>query len=357
MVSDLIVQVCKVDKVEHHPNADRLDVATIKGWECIVGRDQFVPGDLIVYVPPDSVMPGPMIERYNLTYLKKNGRVGAVKLRGVVSQGLVLEIPTDLIPSYYEGYDVAEKLGIIKWEPPVRQGGFNRGRRQPTKKKANPHFDRYTDIQNIRNFNTAFEEGEHVVITEKIHGTNFRAGRLPRFKGTPWGRLMALLFGKFEFVYGSHNVQLLPFRKKNFYGEDVYGRIAKRFDLANKIPDGYIVYGEIYGPGIQDLTYAAEDIQVVFFDVKRDGQYLNWLEAYRFFVGIGLPTVPLIYEGPYSVEDLEVATNGKSLLAPTQIREGCVVRSAREVRFGHMRKVLKSINPEYLIRKGGTEDH
>jgi RNA ligase (TIGR02306 family) len=344
-----------IDKVEHHPNADRLDVATIKGWECIVGRDEYETGDAVVYIPPDSVVPPELIEKYKLSYLRPNGRVGAVKLRGVVSQGLVLSLPEGKV--YEAGQDVAEELGITKWEPPKRQGGFNRGRRQPTKKKANPHFDRYTDIQNIRNFNTVFQEGEEVVITEKIHGTNFRAGKLPRWKSNLWGKIMAFLFGKFEFVYGSHNVQLLPFRKKNFYGDDVYGRIARQLDLANRIPPGYIVYGEIYGPGIQDLTYGAKDLQVRFFDVKHNGEYLSWVEAERFFIGAGLESVPLVYQGEFSQKELDIQTGGKSVIEPTQIREGCVVRSAREVRFGHMRKVLKSINPEYLIRKGGTEDH
>src|SRR5436190_20273786 len=59
-MSSLIIEVCRVDSVELHPNADRMAIARVKGWRTCINRDpntgklQFERGDRCVYVPPDS---------------------------------------------------------------------------------------------------------------------------------------------------------------------------------------------------------------------------------------------------------------------------------------------------------------
>ena len=78
-MSSLIVEVCKVENVEKHPNADRLEIVTVKGWNCIVGLDNYRVNDLVVFIPPDSIVPQNLIEKYNLEYLKKNGKTGSIK--------------------------------------------------------------------------------------------------------------------------------------------------------------------------------------------------------------------------------------------------------------------------------------
>ena len=357
-MSKLIVEICKIVKVEKHPNADRLDIVTVKGWNCIVGRYNHRVGEAVVYCPPDSVIPNDLIEKYNLEYLRKNGRVGTVKLRKYISQGLILS--DDCLPEggYKEGMDVAKILGITKYEPPV-SCNLQQSGRQPTKKKRNPLFDKYTDIENIQNYNTVFKEGDIVVITEKIHGTNFRAGNLKRYKGNLLGKILGFLFGKCEFVYGSHNVQKTPMnRKMGFYGEDVYGRIAKKYNLKEIIPEDYIVYGEIFGPNIQELTYGMKDIDVRFFDVRYNGKYLNYDEFVEFCDKRNLPRVPEIYKGGFEERWLRLATVANSRLDWKQIREGCVVKAFVEENNPQIgRKVLKSINPEYLAKKSRTDFH
>jgi len=249
-------------------------------------------------------------------------------------------------------------LGIIKYEPPVSRISLN-SRRQPTKKKRNPLFDKYTDIENIKNFNAIFKDGDEVVITEKIHGTNFRAGNLKRYKDNLLGKILSFLFGEYEFVYGSHRVQKTPMnRNMGFYGEDVYGQIAKRYNLKEIIPKDYIIYGEIYGKGIQELEYGRKDIDVVFFDVKYKERYLDFAEAKEFFRIKQLRYVPILMFGKYSDEELKNHTEGNSCLCVNQIREGCVVKPTIEEN-NHIigRKILKSINPEYLCNKNRTEHH
>jgi tRNA-binding EMAP/Myf-like protein len=359
-MSSLIVEVCKVDSITKHPNADKLSVVGVKGWNCIVGLDQYKVGDLVVFIPPDSIIPEKLIEKYELAYLKHNGRVGTAKLRGYISQGLVLEVPAG---KWKLGDNVADIMGITKWEPP--QSAYSGGIKQTSKKKLNPDFDKYTEIENIKNFNGVFKDGDGVVITEKIHGCNARYGLLEISLGgnvpliskiSAWWK-KNILKQKYEFVYGSHNVQITGHTSRmSFYGDDVWGTIGKRYDLKSKLLPGMIIYGEIYGEGIQDLTYGIKGTDFAVFDIKEDGKYMDWSRVEDYCEMLELKTVPVLYQGDFSEAILDESTGGESMLSPGQIREGCVVKPVGEENNPQIgRKVLKSINPEYLLRKNATE--
>lgn len=363
-MSSLIVEVSKIDNVIKHPNADRLSIATVKGWNVIIGLDEYKVGDLVVYIPPDSVLPDDLIEKYQLEYMRGKNRLRTIKLRGCVSQGLILPPKA----GWVEGQDVAETLGITKYEPPKASYDLSNSGRKSTNQNPNTAFHKYTSIENIKNYNNVFQEGDPVVITEKIHGTNFRAGRVPAMPAKSWlGKLkrkLLDLFGildEYEFVYGSHNVQLSYTGHKGWYESNVYAKIAHKYNLMD-VPNGFVVYGEIYGKGIQDLEYGLDDIDLVVFDVKFEGEYISYDEMVTFCQLHGLPVAPLLYYGQYDPDILEELTNGDSILAKNngkkQIREGCIVKALYEVndiRCG--RKILKSISPAYLMRKNGTEYH
>jgi len=352
-MSSLVVEVCKVKEVEHHPNADRLDVAKIKGWECIVGRDEYEAGDLVIFVPPDSILPQDVIDRWKVSYLKsKIGRVGVVKLRGVYSYGLVL----DNKDGHPRGTDVADTYGITKWEPPSeRKGdGSQHGR------KANPAFRKYTKIEHYRNYDDVLEHGEQVIISEKIHGTNFRAGWVTKQVG-PVTRFIRNLLGKgpaYEFVVGSHNVQIGDPNQKTYFGKNIYHIVATQMGL-RKLPKGYIVFGEIFGSGIQDMTYGRDALDVRFFDVWHEQtQYLDYEDASDFMEEHGLEMVPVLMEGPWGTDLLDVLPFRKtSALDDDTIIEGVVVKPRHE-RIDPLlgRVVLKIINPSYLVRKKGSEN-
>lgn len=359
-MSSLIVEVCKIDNIEKHPNADRLSIVTVKGWNCIVGLDQYKKGDLVVFVPPDSVIPETLIEKYKLTYLKNGGRVGTTKLRGYISQGLILDVPTD--KTYKIGDNVANILGITKWQPPEPKFQQFNQPKFPTKKKLNLFFDKYTDIENIKNYNNIFQNEDMVVITEKIHGSNWRAANLPICidHSNLIKRLISIIKyyfkNKYEFVYGSHNVQITNHNNKTFYNKNIYEEIVKKYNMKNKIPENYIVYGEVYGKGVQDLTYGLNDIDLVVVDVKYNNQYLSYPEFKKFCDERELKTAPVLYIGKWNDNLLELYTNGKSILCPSQIKEGCVVKSFYEENHPRLgRKILKSISTDYLLRKNATE--
>ena len=101
-----------------------------------------------------------------------------------------------------------------------------------------------------------------------------------------------------------------------------------------------------------------EDIDVVFFDVKYKGEYLDYHDFWTFCIDRNLPIVPRIFVGFFVEEYLKSFTEGNSKIAPKQIREGCVVKSITEENNHRVgRKILKSINTEYLCSKNRTEFH
>ena len=361
-MSSLIVEVCKIDGIEKRGNADKREGRQVKGWHEISKMGQYKVGDLVIFIPPDSIIPQEMIEKYELTYMKNGGRIQTVKLRGVISQGLILPCPKG-----YEkiGLDVSKTLGITKWQPP--EPNFSFGGNQVSKKKINPLFDRYTEIENIKNFSSVFSENDNVVMLEKIHGTNARFGNIPigtNEMGSFLYRIISwfkknILKHEFEFVYGSHNVQKSGSdNPQHFYGEDVWGKIAKKYDLANRLPNNLIFYGEIAGEGIQDLTYSLKQHELFIFDVKdvKKGRYLNWHEVEILCGNVKLNHVPVLYEGKYSEEIRKEYTVGKSVIDGKTIREGVVVKPLIEENDRKIgRKILKSVSEEYLLRKNGTE--
>jgi RNA ligase (TIGR02306 family) len=384
MPSPLIVEVCEIEKIENLENAQRLQMATIKGWQALVGKDEFTVGEPVIFVPTDSVVPQEMIDTLKLEYLREhNGRLRTIKLRGYISQGLVLKLDTLRLMKVYHtvqiGEDVGERLGIKKYEVAqkaiagpkkeyirdywtkylakeitlrrfvAKSVGIIRTRmRKP--KLTNVDFKCYTDINNVKHYPSIFEEGEQVLISEKIHGTNFRAGKCP-VKPTFLNKLLRK--SGFEFCYGSHHVQKTVLSGKGFYGDDVYGKIAAKYNLKDVIPDGYTLYGEIYGPKIQKLTYNREEIDVVFFDLQIDGKYVDFEVFNQFTFDRNLPRVPYLYCGPFSLEILKEHTDGLTILGDCKhIREGCVVKPLKEV-FDNKcgRKILKSVSAQYLLTK------
>ena len=103
-----------------HQNADRLEFATVLGYECIVPRGKFTPGQRVVLIQPDTVLPD---QPWSQPYFKLcRSRVKALKLRGEWSFGIVEDLTTfpdlssDASPEV-----VARTLGITKYDPPVPQ--------------------------------------------------------------------------------------------------------------------------------------------------------------------------------------------------------------------------------------------
>jgi RNA ligase (TIGR02306 family) len=358
-MSDLIVEVVRIEKILPHGNADALDVAVVKGWECIVKKGQFGEGDLCVYFPVDSILTRELAERIGvaqyLAPLKKGyllpaefqdtdfaGRIRAARLRGRVSFGVLIPAESGMAP----GQSVKDFFRVVKYEPPERT---------EVEDAAPSHalFQTYTDIQNFRNFPDLFVENEEVVVTEKIHGTCSRTG------------LVRLESGELEFMVGSHKMRRKADpERKSLYSLPLTPNVEEllRQTLERRAAKSVILFAEIYGSGVQDMHYGLNTKTFRAFDISVDSSYLPYDEFAGLCKQFHVETVPLLYRGPYHGDLVRSLTGGMSVVCRGQIKEGIVIKPAVErnsdALLNHSgRLILKNISDDYYLRKEGTEYH
>lgn len=362
-MSTFKVQVVKIATVMPHPNADRLDLITLVGcdWQCVATKDSYKSGDLAIYFPIDSVLPTDVEETIfgNAKVVLHNSRVRTIKLRGAISQGLIVRPETLSITKYKLGDDLTTSLGVQKYEPQVKTVISAPA---TSKKQVNPYFRKYTGIENAKNYNNIFEDGELVSVTEKVHGFSWRAGYVPFHADTLFKRVKQWLgfAPKWEFVYGSHNVQLQSkLLYACYYDTNVYAEAVLAYDLRTKLKPGEVVYGEIYGHAIQKgYAYGQPSGKrgLVLFDLRRNDAYVD-TDAFRLWAkNRGLPVVPELYNGPFDKATVLALRDGNSVLAPTQkVREGVVVKPLVESTSYIGRKMLKFISDDYLLKNQDNE--
>lgn len=331
-MSSLIVEVVEVKEILEHSNADRLEIAKVKGWESVVQKGTLKPGDGVVYVPIDAVLPVELSDKLGVTNYLSHGRVRTAKLRGVYSQGLIIDMK-HLPGKYNLGDDVKEVLGITKYIPPPPPANLSGKQR-----RAHPDFHRYTDIENIKNFPDVLKDGEMVTITEKIHGTNFRSGKIRRTD---------IQFDvDFELHVGTHNTNLVE------NPDNSYWKAALMYNLKDILRPNMVIYGEVYGYGVQKLTYDLETIDVAFFDLMVDGRYINTVVFKEFCEQNKIPQVPILYEGPWDASLMDLA-NGSSTIAK-HIREGIVIKPQVERYDSRVGRVaMKHLSEKYLLKDYG----
>lgn len=356
--------VAKIDTIEKIEGADNIEQARIGGWNCIVQNGKHSVGELVVIATTDAVIPQEMSDKMNVTnYLRKGGRVRTVKLRGVYSECLI--IPVSYVRKqrvlYEEGTDCMDILGIHKYEPPVKQIQLASGRK--IRYQDNPNFLVYYKFPNYKNVVGMFSEEDDVQITRKIHGTNARYGIVKKNKLSLLDKIKKFFrisdkWVDYEFVVGSHNVEKGS-DSQGYYDTNVWYEIADKYDIKKKLWDyvkvhghrnlgsGIVLYGEIYGKGIQKgYEYGLDEIKFAGFDVMLDGNYLSCAFSKAIIEHIlKLPHVEILYFGKWSqeVQDSFVFDN---FIEGTKVpHEGVVVKHVS----GERSKVSKVINPDYLL--------
>lgn len=381
-MSTFEVSVVEIDDVADHPDADRLSIVKIGGYEAITnktddGSHRFSAGELVVYVPEGAVVPEHLLKERgywnhdkNMGFLagSKGNRVKAIRLRGVLSQGLVWKLEQrdgahvlgteERWIRVNPGDNVAEWLGIVKYEEPIPASMSGRV-------GSIPETILHYDIENYQKFPSLFVEGEEVVATEKIHGTHFRVTYLPTFTHEK------LFDGNVAVCSKGLGSKGLVFEdtEDNRAG-NLYVQTALEFGLIEAIKnvgDAFFinrrvdVLAEIFGKGVQDLTYGFERKVCRVFDVFIDGVPLGEDAKAHAIELMGLERVPVLYRGPFDLGALEKVRDGKTTFnSGFNVREGVVVtavgdQSSRRIGNHNLRPILKMINPDYLLRKGGTE--
>ena len=393
-MSEFACQVVRV-KIEPHPQADQIEIAKVGDYQSIVRKGQFRQGDMAVYIPEQAVVPEWLLKEMGMwDEAKQKGslagslgnRVKAIKLRGVLSQGLVLAgncgdeaNPTLLLVTkdcsnengplfcsrgFEEGDDVAEFLGIVKYEPALPS--HMRGNIVGIDYGATAKYD----FDNLKKTPTLFDDGEEVVITEKVHGTLIQIGVVPsknaneRYFG---GRVVISSKGM-----GAKGFVLDHTDETNLYAQAAkkHGLLEAMLEVFGEAADRQgapiFIFGEVFGKtgsgaGVQDLTYTDEVLDFRAFDIclgnRSQERYFAWDHFELACHKLNVKTVPVLYRGPYSKSVVLEHTDGNTTLSDKkQIREGVVVKSAVEARNQHYgRKIAKSVSEAYLLRKSGTE--
>lgn len=369
-MSTFTVPLTKVLEVKPCPNSDRLDIIKIYDWQVVTGRGNFSVGDSVIYVPVESILPQDLENRiFKDSKIKLNKhRVRSIKLRGQISQGLAVNIPDafnncdEIYNLKYED-DYSKRLGITKYNPPVIE--MPKHMMVKKKKKGNPNFKKYHDIENFKYYDRSLQPDMDVYISEKLHGTSFRAGWF-KTEANTWFKKFKRLFGmlpEWEFCYGSRMVEISSkLYYIGYYGDDIYGKIVNKYNLRQVIPECFAVYGEIVGPSIQKgYTYGLKEHKLFVYDIMdtRENKYLDYPQFKRSVSNMDLIRVPELYIGPWNKEKADELRKGLSTLTEEHIREGVVIRTLLEQKTGNLsRLILKYINDDYYVKQteiDGTE--
>lgn len=316
-----------------HDNADLLELAKVDDYFCVVKKNQFKTGDLVAYIPEASLLPAALVEEMGLAGRlagPEKNRVKAVKLRGALSQGLVLPAR----PQWKEGDDVTAELGIVKWIPPIPVDLT--GELAP----APVGWHGYTDIENIKRYPAILQPDDEVVATEKVHGTCTLLGWL--------GGVRAMS----SKGYGGDGTVIKEDEK------NLYWRMARKYQLFEKIAglNNVMLFGEIFGTGVQDLGYGRPKGEPNFlaFDISINGCYLDYDDFAQICSARDIPRARVLYRGPFGPDCLAQGSGAETISGKAvHMREGIVIRPIKE-RYVHGlgRVILKSMNDAYLLRGG-----
>ena len=340
--------ILSIDPIE---GADKIEVATVGGWKVVVGKGEFSVGDPIVYLEIDSWVPtalAPFLTKEGQEPREYEGvrgeRLRTVKLRGQVSQGLILPLyvlANNKIHSMDEGADVTEQLGVLKYEPPIPAclAGQVKG--------MFPGFIRKTDQERIQNLPEFFEEHRDLGFetTVKLDGSS-----------------MTVYHRNGDTGVCSRNLDLKEDQNNSFW------RIINRLNLVELLKYlglNIAIQGELIGEGIQGNNEKLKGQELFVFDIwdidahrymtRQERQ--DVLQALEVLLPKGehLHSVPVIHEDlrvfqtyPTMEEILAFAGAGPSLNA--QIREGLVFKSTSLVNGETVS--FKAINSAYLLLTG-----
>jgi RNA ligase (TIGR02306 family) len=381
--------------IEPHPNADQIEICRVGDFQSIVRKGDFSNGDLAIYIPEQAVVPEWLLKTMNMWEEERQkghlhgaagNRVKAIRLRGIVSQGLMLNFADDNgvkilpvpgehpdlgvcfdftpFPELAEGQNFAEYLGIVKYEPLIPS--HMRGKIVGVDFEATHGYD----FENLKKTPNLFDDGEIVVITEKIHGTLMCIGVVPTSHSNDkyYDRRVIITskgMGRNGFVLDHNDEGNLYAQAAKKHG--LLDKAKALYELADEHDKPVLIFGEVFGMTlgggtIQDLTYTDEPIDYAAFDIcvgNRGSEFfLNWGIFEGICSELAIPMVPVLYAGPYSKEQVLACTDGNTTLSSKkQIREGVVVKSAYESRNPHFgRKIAKSVSDAYLTRKGNITE-
>jgi len=335
MTERKLASIRRISAIEPIEDADAIEVAVVDGWRVVVKKGEFKPHSLGIYCEVDSFLPiQPEYEFLRPSSYRKLAdgsegfRLRTIKLRGQVSQGLLLQLP-DGLWDYPVGADVTELLGIKKYETaiPVAIAGEMAGR-FPT------HLVPKTDEERIQNLTSMWKHFRSVgpwYVREKLDGSS-----------------ITFFHNNGEFGVCSRNWQMKE-------GDTAAWRIANELGLPKSLGEYFgniALQGELIGPGIQGNRYKSIKSSVRLFSAWNiDAQcYVHDAKLQVIAGTLGFLTVPYVrsYDVlPETIDELIASADGESALNLTP-REGLVFRYYEE---GMLRFSFKVISNKFLLKE------
>jgi RNA ligase (TIGR02306 family) len=339
-----LASIQRVLAIEPIANADAIELARINGWQCVVKKGEFAPGDLGVFLEIDSIPPDNEVFRF--LWMPKSGeqierpakfRIRTMKLRGALSQGLLLPLSSFELEKASEGDDVTQLLGVEKYEPPIFSKEF---KGEDVFRAPFPGFIPKTDEMRVQSVPEVLDEiqGLPYVATLKYDGTSSTFAIDPRDN---------------EFHACGRNISLKE-------GKNSYWRAAHKYDLENILRRSphVALQGELCGPGIQKNRLDLKELSLFVFNVYdfQNARYLAHDEARQWLLQNGLTPVETIEEGEsfaHTQDSLLALAEGKYPNTQNE-REGIVIRPRQE-RFSPTlggRLSFKAISNRFLLKEG-----
>lgn len=349
-----LVTIRMVDALRPIPDADMIEIAEVGGWQVVVKKGEFKVGDLGVFYEIDSFLP----ERPEYEFLRKSCyrtnydgskgfRLKTIRLRGQLSQGLLLSIKDvfscgatiddDFVPyDMKEGEDVTVALGVTKWEKPIPAHLAGR-----CKGNFPTHLVPKTDeprIQNLSRDRARMQQASGWYVREKLDGSS-----------------LTFFMHKGEFGVCSRNIWLMETEDNAYWqvirANDIEAKLATvcelyKMDLA--------VQGELCGPGIQGNHYKLLAPALYLFSVYSitEQKYLSDTDLVHVADLLDLPTAPLynvFQDLPETTAEILEFSNKNSLVCPGVDAEGSVWR-CYDV-YGHRQHSFKAISNAFLLKE------
>ena len=368
MTERKLASIRRIADIQPIEGADAIVVATVDGWKVVVKKDEFKVGDLALYLEIDSWVPhelAPFLSKgqepreYNGV---KGERLRTIKLRGQVSQGLLLPLST-WAPArrpwtiaeegFEEGSDLTEYLSIQKWEAPIpaqlqgqAAGSF------PTSLIPK------TDQERIQNCFGEIQKRAKRFATEKVWNAETQTLEehpvvVPEDFEEPTYEVTMKLDGSSCTIFRwedelrvcSRNLEL----KINDENKD-NTFVAMALKIGDRIPNGVAVQGEVMGPGIQGNREGFTEHKFFVFDVFDIDRhtYINSLDRRVACNSWGFDHVPILgtdWKAPTSVEEGLALAEGPSI--NHKIREGLVWKCNEDPSFS-----FKTISNAFLLKGG-----
>ena len=169
-----LATIQKIKSLNPIPNADKIVVAKILGWDVVVGKNDFNVGDWCLYIEIDSILPDHPLFEFLKNSKGKVQRIRTVRMRGQVSQGIAFPMsvlqqlcvekvgPGKTMIPLKEGYDVTDIVGVMKYEPPQDDSGHPGPRVNMRSKGKLPSYVPKTDQTRIQNLEQLLEKENKV---------------------------------------------------------------------------------------------------------------------------------------------------------------------------------------------------